>query len=116
MDFRAGISQMSEELDQRVAERTSELLAANEQLEKEIAERERAEQKLGRSEAYLAEAQRLTHTGSWVQNVATGERTHSSEELCRLYGFDPERGVPSREAFSQRIHAEDLDRVVETYE
>ncbi len=106
----------AEELDQRVAERTSELLAANEQLEKEIAERERAEQKLGRSEAYLAEAQRLTHTGSWVQNVATGERTHSSEEFCRLYGFDPERGVPSDQEFRQRIHRDDVDRVVEVYE
>src|SRR6266478_2246946 len=107
---------VAEELDQRVAQRTSELLAANEQLEKEIAERERAEQKLGRSEAYLAEAQRLTHTGSWVQNVATGERTHSSEEFCRLYGFDPERGVPSDQEFRQRIHRDDVDRVVEVYE
>src|SRR6266478_3911786 len=107
---------LAEELDQRVAQRTSQLLAANEELEKEIAERERAEQKLGRSEAYLAEAQRLTHTGSWVQNVATGERTHSSEEFCRLYGFDPERGVPSDQEFRQRIHRDDVDRVVEVYE
>src|SRR6266850_3608685 len=106
----------AEELDQRVAERTSELLAANEQLEKEIAERERAEQKLRRSEAYLAEAQRLTHTGSWVQNVATGERTHSSEEFCRLYGFDPEKGIPPDREFRQRIYREDLVRVVETYD
>src|SRR6267142_2339800 len=107
---------VAEELDQRVAERTSELLAANEQLEKEIAERMQAEQKLRRSEAYLAEAQRLTHTGSWVQNVATGERTHSSEEFCRLYGFDPEKGVPPDREFRQRIHREDVDRVVEMYE
>src|SRR5258705_8791770 len=70
----------AEELDQRIAERTSQLLAANEQLEKEIAERERAEQKLRRSEAYLAEAQKLTHTASWARNVATEEITHSSEE------------------------------------
>src|SRR5882762_6229940 len=82
----------------------------------DIEDRKRAEEKLQRSEAYLAEAQKLTHTGSWVQNVATGERTHSSEEFCRLYGFDPERGVPSREAFRQRIHREDLDKVVETYD
>ena len=81
----------------------------------DIEDRKRAEQKLRRSEAYLAEAQRLTHTGSWVQNVTTGERTHSSEEFCRLYGFDPERGVPSDSEFRQRIHREDLDRVVETY-
>src|SRR6266850_3985136 len=70
----------AEELDQRVAERTSELLAANEQLEKEIAERKLAEQKLRRSEAYLAEAQRLTHTGSFARNVTAGKLTHSSAE------------------------------------
>jgi PAS domain S-box-containing protein len=82
----------------------------------DIGDRKQAEEKLRRSEAYLAEAQRLTHTGSWVQNVATGERTHSSEEFCRLYGFDPERGVPSDQEFRQRIHRDDVDRVVEVYE
>src|SRR6267142_1357979 len=97
---------VAEELDQRVAERTSELLAANEQLEKEIAERIQAEQKLRRSEAYLAEAQRLTHTGSFARNVAAGKLTessaehsltHSSNEHSRLFGFDPEKGIPSSE-------------------
>ena len=82
----------------------------------DIEDRKRAEQKLRRSEAYLAEAQRLTHTGSWVQNVATGERTHSSEEFCRLYGFDPEKGIPPDREFRQRIHREDVDGVVEMYE
>ena len=82
----------------------------------DIEDRKQAEEKLQRSEAYLAEAQRLTHTGSWAHNVTTGEFTHTSEELCRLYGFDPEGDVwPDRE-FRQRIHREDLDRVVQTYE
>jgi PAS domain S-box-containing protein len=75
-----------------------------------------SEESLRRSEAYLAEAQRLTHTGSWAVNVATGEPSHSSAEHSRLFGFDPERGVPSREELLQRIHPEDLDRVVETYD
>ena len=82
----------------------------------DIEDRKRAEEALRRSEAYLAEAQRLTHTGSWAHNVATGETTHASEEFSRLYGFDPDRGVPSDHEFRQRIHQEDLDRVVETYE
>src|SRR6267143_252721 len=107
---------VAEELDQRVAERTSELLAANQELEKEIAERKQAEEKLRRSEAYLAEAQKLTHTGSWAVDVGTGEPSHSSAEHSRLFGFDPERGVPSREGLLRRIHPEDLDRVVETYD
>ena len=79
----------------------------------DIEDRKQAEAALRRSEVYLAEAQRLTHTGSWALNVATGEPTHSSEEHSRLYGFDPERGVPSSEEFRQRIHPEDRDRVVE---
>ena len=52
---------------------------------------------LGRSEAYLAEAQRLTHTGSFAIDVSTREVTHSSDEHSRLYGFDArDRVTPSR--------------------
>ena len=82
----------------------------------DIEDRKQAEARLQQSEAYLAEAQRLAHTGSWAVNVVTGEPTHSSEEHLRLFGFDPERGLPSREAFHQRIHPEDQDRFVEALE
>src|SRR5258705_1913091 len=107
---------VAEELDQRVAQRTSQLLAANEELEKEIAERKRAEEKLRRSADYLAESQKLTHTASWARNVATEEIIHSSEEHSRLYGFDPEEGAPSFEALYQKGHPEDRDRALATYD
>jgi PAS domain S-box-containing protein len=74
------------------------------ELETKVAERTF---ELRRSEAYLAEAQRLTHTGSWAYSVKTGEPTHSSEEFCRLLGFDPDMGRPSSGDFAQRIHPED---------
>jgi formate hydrogenlyase transcriptional activator len=77
----------------------------------DIDDLKRAEEKLRRSEGYLAEAQRLTHTGSWAWNVATSHRVHWSQENYRLFGFDPERGLPSDEALYQRIHPEDRDRV-----
>ena len=80
----------------------------------DVTERKRAEEALRRSEAYLAEAQRLSHTGSWARN-ANGETTHSSEEHSRLYGFDPELGVPSFEAFAERIHPEARATVAETF-
>jgi PAS domain S-box-containing protein len=82
----------------------------------DITERRRAEDDLRQSEAYLAEAQKLTHTGSWACNILLREILHSSEEHSRLYGFDPERGIPSFEEFHQRIHPEDRDRVSETLE
>jgi PAS domain S-box-containing protein len=65
------------------------------------------EEKLQRSEAYLAEAQRLTHTGSWAWQVAGRDAVHLSEEWYRIYGFDPENGPPTFEERLQRIHPED---------
>jgi PAS domain S-box-containing protein len=70
-----------------------------------------AEEALRRSESYLADAQRLTRTGSWAWNVATRQSVYWSQENYRLFGFDPEAGIPSDEAFYQRIHPEDRDRV-----
>src|SRR6266404_7202290 len=65
------------------------------------------EEKLQRSEAYLAEAQRLTHTGSWAWRIAGRVALHLSEEWYRIYGFDPEKGPPVFEEWLQRIHPED---------
>jgi PAS domain S-box-containing protein len=74
----------------------------------DITESKRVEESLRRSEGYLAEAQRLTHTGSWVWRVPGRDALHLSEEWYRVYGFDPEAGVPSWEERLQRIHPEDL--------
>jgi PAS domain S-box-containing protein len=70
---------------------------------------------LRKSEAYLSEAQRLTHTGIAALDGA-GEVSHSSDEHSRLYGFDPEQGVPSLEEFRQRVHPEDRARWAEALE
>ncbi len=70
-------------------------------------ESHRAEEALRRSESYLAEAQRLTHTGSWAWQVAGRVALHLSEEWYRLYGFDPEKSPPTREERVQRVHPED---------
>jgi PAS domain S-box-containing protein len=77
----------------------------------DITERKRADEALRRSEGYLTEAQRLTRTGSWAWDVATRHGVYWSQENYRLFGFDPEVGIPSDEAFYQRVHPEDRDRV-----
>jgi C4-dicarboxylate-specific signal transduction histidine kinase len=97
------------ELDMKVAE----LGDARNELEMKVAERTAD---LRRSEAYLADAQRLTHTGSWACNINTKEAVHSSAEHSRLYGFDPENGLPSFEEFHQRVHPEDRAGIVEALE
>jgi PAS domain S-box-containing protein len=77
----------------------------------DITERKRAEEALRRSEAYLAESQRLTHTGSWASHATTHEALYWSEEMFRVFGFDPQQGLPMRDQWLQRIHPEDRDRV-----
>src|SRR5207302_5864646 len=79
----------------------------------DITDRKRAEEALRRSEAYLAEAQRLSHTGSWARDIVTNQYTHSSDEYARLFGFDPQRDRPSRAEFLQRIHPGDRERHAE---
>src|SRR4051794_1046447 len=74
----------------------------------DLTERKRAEQALRRSEAYLAEAQRLSHTGTWVLNPATMQYVYWSAECYRIWGFDPLQGLPSREALWQRIQDRDI--------
>ena len=80
----------------------------------DVDEAKKAEDRLRRSEAYLAEAQRLSHTGSAVYNET--EIPYWSDEAARLFGFDPLQGIPIREAVWQRIHPDDLDRVNENIE
>jgi PAS domain S-box-containing protein len=64
---------------------------------------------LRRSEARLAEAQRLTHIG--VAAYGPTAILYGSEETYRIWGFDPARGIPSREAVSQRVHPDDRGRL-----
>jgi len=68
------------------------------------------------NEAHLAEAQRLTHMGSWVWQVAERNALHLSDEWYRIYGFDPRKGIPPWEERLQRVHPEDRGEWQETIE
>ena len=75
-----------------------------------------AEEALRRSESYLAEAQRLSHTGSWAGAPGPGEIRYWSEECYRVLGFDQHGGQPRFETFFQRIHQDDQARTTERLE
>jgi PAS domain S-box-containing protein len=75
-----------------------------------------SEEALRRSESYLTEAQRLSHTGSWAGAPGAGEIRYWSEECHRVLGFDPHGGQPRFETFFQRIHPDDQARTVEQLE
>src|SRR5438876_9759627 len=94
------------ELEAKVEERTVKLSRANEELQSEIIERKSAEEKLRSSEGFLAEGQRISHTGTWSWNVAIGEVTWS-EEHYRIFGFDPEKTEASFQLFMETVHPED---------
>ena len=90
-----------------------ELRQAHEELEAKVVERTA---NLQRDEAYLAQAQKLTHTGSWAWDPRTEKVLYCSEEMFRIFGLDPRESLPSRDNFRQQIHPEDRDWVKKRFE
>ena len=81
---------------------------------RDITEHKLAEAQLRHSEHGLAEAQRIAHLGNWEL-----DREHNqlawSDELYRIFEIAPEQSADSYEAFLDRIHPDDKDRVVKAY-
>jgi|GEM_PF-2542436 len=82
----------------------------------DVTERKRVEDSLRRSESYLAEAQKLTHTASWAWRLSDRKTEHFSEEFYRIYGFDPAKGAPTWEEYVERVHPEDRPKWTSTIE
>jgi PAS domain S-box-containing protein len=79
-------------------------------LSEDVTQRKRAEEALRRSEAYLAEGQRLAKTGSWAVDPKTERCIYWSEEMRQIFGLDPQSNLPDREEFLRLVHSEDRDR------
>ena len=73
----------------------------------DVTEQELLTQELEHQRAYLSEAQKLTHTASWAWRLTDRKAVHLSEEWYRIYGFDPAKGAPTLEEYSERVHPED---------
>ena len=109
---RSELRELTDELEKRVRLLTEELEHRNRQLAD--AKAQLTEEKLSheRSEAYMAEAQRVSHTGSWYFNIDTGEHFWSQETFAIL-DFDPEVITASYPILLERVHPEDRARVDE---
>jgi PAS domain S-box-containing protein len=84
-----------------------ELRQARDEFEAKVLERTA---NLQRSEGYLAETQKLTRTGSWAWDARSQKVLYCSEEMFRIYGLDPQKDLPTRKNFRQRVHPEDRNR------
>jgi len=77
---------------------------------RDVTEQKRLEDRLRQSERNLAEGQRLTKTGSWILDFATGN-TDWSVETCRIFGFPDPPPSPHYSEFRERVRPEDRERV-----
>src|ERR1700738_1334998 len=80
-----------------------------------LTERKLVEKDLRRSEECLLEAQRMSHTGSWGHDIASGKVT-VSPEIYRIFDIKPGEDVSSAELYFNRVHPEDRKRVQEVFE
>ena len=73
----------------------------------DLTARKRAEEALKRSETYLAEAQRLTHTGSWAASPGAERATYWSEETFRIFERTNTASLLDHDGLLQLMHASD---------
>jgi len=76
----------------------------------DITERKRAEEALHENETLLREAQKVAHIGSWTLDPKTGLENWS-DELLRIYGFEPRDVVPSFSEHESMIHPDDWSKL-----
>jgi PAS domain S-box-containing protein len=104
------LRQASERLEAAVQARTEELEQKNRELSGDLAERARLSAALARRESQLAEAQKLTHIGSWNWDVGA-DRVTCSDELLRIFGIEQSQFEGTFARYLERVHPQDRERV-----
>ena len=103
---KAEVCQLNVELEQRVRQRTAQLEAVNQDLQREIAERKKIEEQLAWEKAHLLNAQQVAHVGSWEIDVVT-QQIRWSDETFRIFGLESVQSPPTYLELQKYIHAED---------
>ncbi len=80
----------------------------------DITRQHEARRRIERSERMLAEAQRISHLGSWERNLGTGAGIWS-EETYRIMGLEPGAPIPSPREVLERVHPDDREAVWQSY-
>jgi PAS domain S-box-containing protein len=109
---RAGeaLERAASNLEDRVRQRTVELSTANDQLTREISEREEAERRLRQQERQLAEAQQVARVGSWEWLIPE-DRVTWSDEMYRIHGYQPQEFPVTFEKAIEQVVPGDLERI-----
>ena len=94
----------------KLADALRELEKTNLTLRLENGERHRVLEELKRSEAFLTEGQKISHTGSWRWNPSSGKLMWSDEHF-RIFGYQPALEPPPQDCIGERIHPDDRDEL-----
>ena len=112
IDTQLRLRALTERWEQKVEERTKELMQANQRLAQEIKERIAIETALRESEGRLREAQRIGNFGFLDWNIVDGE-IEWSDQTYHIYGFEPQSMKPTVELTTDLVHPDDKTYVIE---
>ena len=84
---------------------------AVEGIARDITDRNQMEERLRRSEASLAEAQRIAHFGSWVWDLTTG-KLDCSDEMFRIVGLRPQEVEVTQAIFLKFLHPDEMEWIL----
>ena len=106
----ANLAASQGQLEKRVQERTAQLESLNQDLRRQMTERERVQAELATKDAQLEEAQALAHLGSWEIDLHTFRETWSDESY-RILGLQPGGCEPALDSYLTFVHPDDMELV-----